>query len=230
MMLNFGKTKDRDPLDKRGNRGKLSGMSDRFSAPAPISAGLFRMGRHSLMLSGCLIAMLSCPAVAQVSEADGYYKPTRVSGSVRAAGKTYQLPIRALRKALLTRGIVPIKNEQLKIQRGKWGRVLQDFGFLGIEGPTTVSGPDKLVLKKKKNGFAGKTRVPLAVNMKGRYKWAPVTVTLKTRLDSKVIGDKFIVNAPIEIKVIGIITLNGSIQMEAKRLKLPPGFSPDGTR
>ena len=176
------------------------------------------------MVFGCLLSvMLSSSAVAQISEADGFYKPFRLSGSVRAAGKTYQLPFKALRNALLTRGIVPIQDQQLKIHRGKWGRVLQDFGFLGIKGPTSVYGPDDLVLNETRKGFAGRTRVPLEVKMKGRYKWVPVTMTLKTRLDSKVIGDRFTMDAPIQIKVIGI-TLNGSIQMEAKRLKPPFSF------
>lgn len=198
-------------------------MFHRLSAPFPVSTGFFRLVRRSLVFSGCLIVMLSSSVVAQISEADGFYKPIRVSGSVRAAGKTYQLPLRALRNALLTRGIVPIQDQQLKIHRGKWGQVLQDFGFLGIKGPTSVYGPDDLVLNETRKGFAGRTRVPLEVKMKGRYKWVPVTMTLKTRLDSKVIGDRFTMDAPIQIKVIGI-TLTGSIQMEAKRLTQPFPF------
>lgn len=172
---------------------------------------------------GCAAAMLPGALSAQLLPPNGFYKPTELDGTVRAAGKTYQLPLGALRRALLKRGVVPIIDRRMPIQRDKWGRVLQDFGFLGIRGDTLVNGPSELFFKKTPGGYSGQTNVPLVVKMKGRYKWLPVTMYLNTRLDSRIDGDRFIMHAPVRITVIGI-TLKGHIHLEAKRLEPPYDF------
>jgi hypothetical protein len=157
---------------------------------------------------------------AQLIPPDGFYRPTHLDATVRAAGKTYQLPLGAIRRAMLKRGVVPIIDRRLPIQREKWGRVLQDFGFLGIRGKTLVSGPTEMRFRKSPAGHSARTNVPLVVKMKGRYKRLPVTMYLYTRLDSKIVEDRFIMHAPVRITVLGI-SLRGHIHLEATRVKPP---------
>jgi hypothetical protein len=171
------------------------------------------------------LALLPGSLSAQLLPPNGFYRPTELRASVRAGGKTYKLPLGALRSALLKRGVVPIIDRRMPIQRDKWGRVLQDFGFLGIRGPTLVGGPSELNFRESRVGHSGRTVKPLVVKMKGRYKWVRVTMYLKTRLDSRIVDDRFIMHAPVRITVIGI-SLKGHIHMEAKRLNPPYDFRP----
>lgn len=176
--------------------------------------GMFAFGL--VLLPGALSAQLLPP--------NGFYRPTELDASVRAGGRTYQLPLGALRRALLKRGVVPIVNQRMPIQREKWGRVLQDFGFLGIRGATRVNGPSEMTFRESRVGHSARTKVPLVVKMKGRYKWLPVTMYLKTRLDSRIVEDRFVMHAPVRITVIGI-SLKGHIHLEAKRLNPPYDFN-----
>jgi hypothetical protein len=119
----------------------------------------------------------------------------------------------------------------MPIQREKWGRVLQDFGFLGIRGSTLVNGPSEMRFRKSPAGHSGRTNVPLVVKMKGRYMWLPVTMYLYTSLDSRIVDDRFIMYAPVRITVIGI-SLKGHIHLEAERVNRPgipiPGVAQNG--
>ena len=151
--------------------------------------------------------------------ADGIYKPTRVSGSVGLAGKTYNLPLGPLRDALLKKGLVWVCNNRIPIQRAKWGKVLEEMGLFGIRGKAAVAGPGEMVFRKTRKGYAGRAKEPIVVKIRGRYKRLPVKMTMRTRLESTVEGDIFTVNAPVEITVIGL-SLKGRIKMTASRVTI----------
>lgn len=196
-----------------------------FSSPQLVDRRRFhsRAVRRVIQAVVAASTLFAGVASAQFEAPNGFYKPTELTATVRAAGKTYQLPLGAMRSALLKRGVVPIINRRMPIQREKWGRVLQEFGFLGIRGATQVSGPSELFFKHSKGVYSGRTSTPLVVKMKGRYKFVPVTMLLSTRLDSRIVDERFIMHAPVRITVLGI-SLNGHIHLEAKRMQPPYDF------
>lgn len=159
-------------------------------------------------------ACLLLTSVALADGVDGIYKPTRVEGHVRVGGKRVNLPIGALRDALLKKGLVLVRDNRMPIQRAKWGPVLDRMGLFGIRGKTRVSGPDLVVLRQTGGIHAGRAAKPLEVKLRGRYKRLPVTMAMNTRLDTTVEGTKLKMNAPLRISVIGL-TLKGTIQMDA---------------
>ena len=159
-------------------------------------------------------------SMAAATEADGFYRPTHVSGSVRLAGRTYDLPLGSLREALLTKGIVPVISNKIPIRPAKWGTVLDEMGLFGIHGKTNVSAPSSIVLHSRGSGFAGKAPRPVVVRLKGKYKHLPVTITMGTSLNTTVEGDVLKMNSPLRIKLLGM-TFNGSVRMVAQRMELP---------
>jgi hypothetical protein len=168
-----------------------------------------------------LIALgLAFNSMVAAAEADGFYRPTQVSGSVRFAGRTYDLPLGSLREALLTKGIVPVTSNRIPIRPAKWGDVLNEMNLFGIHGKTNVSAPSSIVLHARELDFAGKAPRPVVVRLKGKYKHLPVTITMSTSLKTTVEGDVLKMNSPLRIKLLGI-TLNGSIRMVARRMELP---------
>jgi hypothetical protein len=151
---------------------------------------------------------------------DGIYKPTSLEAYVTFAGKRLNLPIRTLRTALLRDGLIPVRDKRIRIQKSKWGPVLEKFNFLGIDGDASVQAPDNLVFKRDTTGaddrFSAQLSYPLHVSMKGRYKWVPATVRMKTPLNSTIKGDNMLIDAPLSITVLHI-TAKGRLRLTAER-------------
>jgi hypothetical protein len=160
-----------------------------------------------------------------VGGADGFYKPISVEGSVRFAGRTFKLPLKALRKALLENGVVPVVANRIPVERIEWEDLVEDFEFRQIKGKATASGPSNIVFTKKGNRYVGRTKTPLIIEQKGKYRHVPVTLRMRTHLHTVVKGDRLTMTSPIEIRALGL-TSKRWIRMEAAKMELPP-FPPD---
>jgi hypothetical protein len=130
------------------------------------SAHFLRAWAAGLALCGILVA---APEL-RVGGADGFYKPTSVEGSVRFAGRTYKLPLKALRKALLEKGVVPVVSNRIPVKHIEWEELVEDFEFREIGGKATASGPTNIVFTRKGERHVGQTRRPLIVRQKGKYR------------------------------------------------------------
>lgn len=176
----------------------------------------------------CLITFGASSASAQDEPRptpDGIYKPTSLEAYVTLAGSRLNLPLRSVRTALLRDGLIPIQDKRIRIQKSKWGPVLEKFNFLGIDGNASVNAPDLLVFKRHPNGpdnrFLGQLAYPLQISMSGRYKWVPVTVRMQTPLRSTIKGDTLQIDAPLSVTVLKI-TATGRLRMTAERKQLLP--------
>ena len=183
------------------------------------SAYFLRVWAACLGLCGTLMA-----TELRVGGADGFYKPTTVEGSVRFAGRDYRLPLAALRKALLEKGVVPVVSNRIPVERIEWEDLVEEFQFRKIKGKATASGPSNIVFTKKGNRYIGRTRKPLIVEQKGKYGFVRMTLLMRTDLYTVVQGDKLTMTSPIEIRVLGL-TSKGWIRMEATKME-PPPFPP----
>jgi hypothetical protein len=186
--------------------------------------------RNRKFSAGFLIAcvaggVLCCmPVFARepfVGGADGFYKPTSVEGSVRFAGRDYKLPLTALRKALLEKGVVPVVSNRVPVKHIEWEQLIEEFEFRDIDGKATASGPTDIVFTKKGERYVGETKRPLVVSQKGKYRFVTVRLLMRTNLHTVVKGDKLTMTAPIEIRVLGL-TSKGWIRMEATKMEQPP--------
>lgn len=186
-----------------------------------MSAHLLRAWAASLALCG----MLAAAPELRVGGADGFYKPTSVEGSVRFAGRNFKLPLKALRKALLEKGVVPVVSNRIPVKRIEWEDLVEDFEFREIKGKATASGPSNIVFTGKGERYVGRTRKPLIVRQKGKYRFVPVTLLMRTHLRTVIKGNKLTMTAPIEIHALGL-TSRGWIRMEAVKMD-PPPFPPD---
>lgn len=175
----------------------------------------------------CLSLSSSFAQKEEQATADGIYKPTSLEAHVTLAGKRLNLPIKALRNALLRDGLILVRNQRVPIQKGKWRAVLEKFNFLGINGDAYVTAPDNLFFKRsqfgKKDRFSAKLGFPLRIKMSGKYKWIPVTVEMRTTLDSTIRDGILVIDAPLNISVLKI-NASGSLRLTAERKSLlPPG-------
>lgn len=157
--------------------------------------------------------------------ADGIYKPTLLEAHVTLAGKRLDLPIQPLRNALLRNGLIPVRNHRIPIHKYKWRAVLEKFNFLGINGNAYVTAPENLLFKRNQNGkkdwFSAKLTQPLRIRMSGRYKWIPVTVEMKTSLQSTIRDGHLVIDAPLNVSVLKI-NASGSLRLRAERKSLLP--------
>lgn len=175
----------------------------------------------------CFSLITSHAATEERAVADGIYKPTSLQAHVTLAGKRLNLPIKALRNALLRNGLIVVRDQRIPIHRTKWRAVLEKFNFLGIKGNAYVSAPENLFFKRtqfgKKDRFAAKLAYPLRIKMSGRYKWIPVTVEMRTTLDSTIRDGILVIDAPLNVSVLKI-NASGSLRLTAERKYfLPPG-------
>jgi hypothetical protein len=143
---------------------------------------------------------------------------------VRFAGRTYKLPLKALRKALLEKGVVPVVSNRIPVKHIEWEELVEDFEFREIDGKATASGPSNIVFTRKGERYVGQTRRPLIVRQKGKYRFVSVTLLMRTHLHTVVKGDQLTMTAPIEIHALGL-TSKGWIRMEATKMD-PPPFPP----
>lgn len=182
-----------------------------------MSAHLLRAWTACLALCGILLA---APEL-RVGGADGFYKPTSVEGSVRFAGRNYKLPLKSLRRALLEKGVVPVVSNRIPVKHIEWEELVEDFEFRKIDGKATASGPSNIVFTEQGKRYVGRTRKPLVVKQKGKYRFVPVTLLMRTHLHTVVKGDNLTMTAPIEIHALGL-TSKGFIRMKAVKMDPPP--------
>jgi hypothetical protein len=180
----------------------------------------------SLFLIACVAGVGLCGMRVNARElvvggADGFYKPTSVEGSVRFAGKNYKLPLNALRKALLEKGVVPVVSNKIPVKHIEWEKLVEDFEFRDIDGKATASGPSNIVFTKKGERYVGRTKKPLVVRQKGKLRFVTVTLLMRTHLQTVVKGDTLTMTSPIEIRALGL-TSKGWIRMEATKMESPP--------
>ena len=174
-----------------------------------------------LVSCGVGLALLVCSPGLRAGEADGFYRPTSLTGYVTVLGKKVDLPLGKLREAMLRKGVVVVRSNQVPVQTSKWGAVLENLGLFGIRGKASATGPGRIVLRKNPQGYAGRTAKPVTIQIRGRYKRIPVTVTMRTSLDTLVAGETLTINSPVRLTVRGI-SFNGRVKMQAKRLSIFP--------
>jgi len=109
---------------------------------------------------------------------------------VRFGGRTYKLPLQALRRALLEKGIVPVVSNRIPVERIEWEDLAEDFQFRKIKGKATASGSPNIVFTRKGERHVGWTREPLIVKQKGKYGFVTVSLLMRTKLHTVVTGDK----------------------------------------
>ena len=177
-----------------------------------------------MVLAATLLAM-AARSPAREWKADGFYKPTSLEGSVKFLGRTYQLPIRELRRALLDKGVLPVQRHRIPVKRVKWEDLVEEFRFRDIGGKAYASGPSNIIIRKRRNKFVGRTNTPLIVRQKGKYKFVTVTLTMRTTFPTEIKDGKLTMVAPVEIRALGL-TAKGSIVLDAEKQELPP-FPPD---
>lgn len=157
---------------------------------------------------------------------DGIYKPTSLEAYVTLAGKRINLPLKSVRDALMREGWVVIRDRRIPIKKAKWELVLERMNFLEISGNASVTAPQNIVFhhppSRSRSTFLGRMSSPMQVRMKGRYRWVPVTVTLQSSLNSTVKGDQFLIDSPLTINVIGVVTARGRIRLTATRKDITP--------
>lgn len=177
---------------------------------------------QGLLLScGVGLVLFVCSPGLRAGEADGFYRPTSVTGHVTVLGNKVKLPLGKVGDALLRKGVVVVRSNQVPVQTSKWGAVLENLGLFGIRGRASATGPGRIILRKNRRGYVGRTSVPITTKIRGRYKRIPVTVTMRTSLDTVVAGETLVIDTPVRITVRGI-SFNGRLKMEAKRLKMFP--------
>ena len=181
------------------------------------ATGLLRL----LAPCGVIATLLACPPVLRAGEADGFYRPTSLTGHVTVLGNKVSLPLGKVREAMLRRGLVVVRSNQVPVQTSRWGRVLENLGLFGIRGTASATGPGQIILRKNRLGYAGRTSEPVTTQIRGRYKRIPVTVTMRTSLETLVADESLIIDAPVRLTVRGL-SFDGRIKMEAKRLKVFP--------
>jgi hypothetical protein len=180
------------------------------------------MGLRGLWLvCGVGLAMLVASPGVRAGEADGFYRPTSLQGHVTVLGRQIDLPLGKVRDAMLTNGVVVVRANRMPVRTPRWGRVLENLGLFGIRGYANATGPDKIVLRKNRRGYAGRTATPVTTKIRGRYKRIPVTITMRTSLETLVVDDTLTIDAPVRISVRGI-GFDGRVNMETKRVRLLP--------
>jgi hypothetical protein len=177
-------------------------------------------GLRAVLVVGLVAWLGQAAATSAQAPADGLYKPTSLTGYVRLGGEKINLPLAPLRNALLTNGLIPVQGNRLPVNPSKWEPVLEGFKFKGIRGKARGSGPTTLRLTPAHRGFRGSTSDPVTVKMKGRYKFVPVTMTMRTRLQTRILDGTLTMSSPVEISVIGI-SMKGSIELTARQLEIP---------
>jgi hypothetical protein len=175
---------------------------------------------RTVLSAGILVWFAQSVPVSAQARADGLYKPTNLTGYVRLAGEKLNLPLTPLRNALLTNGLVPVQGNRIPVKPTKWEPVLESFKFKGIRGKARGSGSTSIRLRPAPRGFRGSTSDPVTVKMKGRYKFVPVTMTMRTRLQTRIIDGTLTMSSPVEISVLGI-SMKGSIELTARQIEIP---------
>lgn len=171
--------------------------------------------------------MILCLAPAVFAGgADGFYKPTELSGYVKLGGKRLDLPLKELRAALLKNGVVVVKDNRIPVQKVRWARMMERFQFKNLRGPASTISPDHLVLRERGDGFIGYTSKPLVITQKGKVKFVTVKAKMNTHLETWIKGDVLTMEAPVRISALGV-TAKGKIVMKARRQPLPPIPHPD---
>ena len=187
-----------------------------------ISSSIPGYARAASVVSAMIFAWFAQTAgVAAQERADGIYKPTRITGFVRFGGEKLDLPLAPLRDALLTKGLIPVQGNRIPVNPTKWEPVLEGFRFKGIRGKARGSGPNVIRIAPARRGFTGSTPSPVTVRMKGRYKFVPVTMTMRTRLQTRIVDGRLTMKSPVTISVLGI-NMKGSIELNARQLALRP--------
>lgn len=180
------------------------------------------MNRLICLVLGTLICCGFAP-LARAGEADGFYKPTELSGYVKLGGKRFKLPLADLRAALLKNGMVVVQDNRIPVQKVKWAEMMERFHFKNLHGPASTTSPSSVVLQPRGDHFVGHTRKPLVITQKGKVKFITVKARMNTNLETRIEGDMLTMEAPVRISSLGI-TAKGRIEMKAKRVP-PPDIS-----
>lgn len=178
------------------------------------------MNRLTRILLGSVMILGLAPA-SIAGGADGFYKPTELSGYVKIGGKRLNLPLKDLRAALLKNGVVVVKDNRIPVRKVRWAEMMERFHFKNLHGPASTTAPDNLVLKEHGDGFIGYTSKPLVITQKGKVKFVTVKAKMNTRLETRIKGDELTMEAPVRISALGV-TAKGRIAMKARRQPLPP--------
>ena len=149
-----------------------------------------------------------------------FYKATVVEGYIKFVGQKKALPLKSLRAALLKDGYVVVTKNRIPIEKTNWSKVLENLKFKGITGRAVASGPSDVVLTKTRFGYRGRAKRPLVIVQRGKYHFIKVTVTMRTNLETEIIGGKLTMKAPIKVQALGL-TAHGMVILEAKE-KQPP--------
>ncbi len=169
----------------------------------------------------CFAALTLLLPAREIPELPVLYKATVVEGYIKFAGQKKDLPLKSLRAALLKDGYVVVTKNRIPIEKANWAKLLENLKFKGISGRAVASGPSDVVLTETRSGYRGLAKRPLVIVQRGKYHFVRVTVTMRTNLETEIIGGKLTMKAPIKVQALGL-TARGMITLEAKEKELPP--------
>lgn len=168
------------------------------------------------LVMAALAALMAAPALL-AGGADGVYRPVKVTGNFVANGRQASVPSDVLREALLRNGRIVVRDNQLRIYRGQWQGLLEEFNYLDVGGEVSASGPARLVFQPAKSGFAGRTATPFQLKLDADLLFREVSIRMRANLRGRVEGDKLTLTAPVTLDGIGLVGARGTITLEAER-------------
>lgn len=168
------------------------------------------------LMVAALSALMAAPALL-AGGADGVYRPVKVTGNFIANGRQVSVPSDVIREALLKNGRIVIRDNQLRIYRGQWEGLLEEFNYLGLDGDVSVSGPVRLVFQPENGGFAGRTATPFQLKLDADLLFREVSIRMRANLRGRVEGDTLTLTAPVTVEGFGLVGARGTITLKAER-------------
>lgn len=184
------------------------------SLASPRISGFIRLLAFACI--GLFTAVLAAP-IAQAAGPDGVYKLTKITGSFKANGQNVNIPANLLQNALVQQGAFTIKNNQVPIYGNKWSNVFNQFNSFGFKGKVKVTGPEKFVLKKSGANYVGQSDKPVSLSLNGTFNGQRISLAMKINFSAKINGDNLTMTVPIKISAMGLVNVNGTVVMKAKK-------------
>lgn len=169
------------------------------------------------LMTALLVSTLALSPAAMAGGADGAYKLTRVSGKFVIDGETVTVPASLIKSGFLQNGRLVVKNDKVPIYPKNWADMMENFNYMGFTGSVNVSGPRDLVLKKSGRGYSGSTSRPVVLKISGDYMGTAITMKLTMKFNAKLVGNQLTITAPVKLDAMGLVTMNGTVKMVAKR-------------
>lgn len=205
------------PVDSRGSPAIFPVMHSTQSEISKVRSNGYRAtGFCRGILLAALAVVMAAPALV-AGGADGIYRPTKVSGKFVANGREVSIPSDVIREALLRNGRIVIRDNQMRIYRGQWEGLLEEFNYLGLDGEVSATGPARLVFRPDNGGFSGRTSTPFQLRLDAELLFRDVSIRMRAHLRGRVEGDTLTLTAPVTIEGFGLVGARGTITLKAER-------------